>query len=232
MTKVSTKDEENWLQQRAHRLEPLSSRLSAFTTGLFWVSVFFHIASTSRNRKTSQPPDTCQLSQVPNMSRQLSIRFQPTLASSGSASSPAILYSSSLAASYPSASSLLSPSAIVASRVHSAATSDTTTRLSAATHPTIAPTAARAKSVFTRRHLLAASRLSPLPTTPPSLVFARNNRLFSTTTAVMVARQLDGTAIAKAIRERIGAEIAERQKANPRYKPCLKIIQSMFARLD
>jgi methylenetetrahydrofolate dehydrogenase (NADP+)/methenyltetrahydrofolate cyclohydrolase/formyltetrahydrofolate synthetase len=41
----------------------------------------------------------------------------------------------------------------------------------------------------------------------------------------MTARILDGTAIAKSIRERIGAEIAERQKANPRYKPSLKIIQ-------
>lgn len=41
----------------------------------------------------------------------------------------------------------------------------------------------------------------------------------------MVAQLLDGTAIAKSIRERIGAEIAERQKINPRYQPCLKIIQ-------
>jgi methylenetetrahydrofolate dehydrogenase (NADP+)/methenyltetrahydrofolate cyclohydrolase/formyltetrahydrofolate synthetase len=41
----------------------------------------------------------------------------------------------------------------------------------------------------------------------------------------MVARKLDGTAIAKAIRERLGSEIAERQKLNARYKPCLKIVQ-------
>ncbi|KAH7011912.1 formate--tetrahydrofolate ligase-domain-containing protein [Ilyonectria destructans] len=41
----------------------------------------------------------------------------------------------------------------------------------------------------------------------------------------MGAIKLDGTAIAKAIRERLGAEIVEKQKLNPRYKPCLKIIQ-------
>lgn len=41
------------------------------------------------------------------------------------------------------------------------------------------------------------------------------------------ARKIDGTAIAKAIRERIGSEIAEKQKAYPRYIPCLKIVQGM-----
>ncbi|RYO79480.1 hypothetical protein DL766_006223 [Monosporascus sp. MC13-8B] len=41
----------------------------------------------------------------------------------------------------------------------------------------------------------------------------------------MTATKLDGTAIAKKIRERLAAEIIEKQRANPRYKPCLKIIQ-------
>ncbi|KAK7423125.1 tetrahydrofolate synthase [Neonectria punicea] len=41
----------------------------------------------------------------------------------------------------------------------------------------------------------------------------------------MGAIKLDGTAIAKAIRERLGIEIVEKQKLNPRFKPCLKIIQ-------
>lgn len=41
----------------------------------------------------------------------------------------------------------------------------------------------------------------------------------------MGATRLDGTAIAKGIRERLGAEIAEKQRLNPRYKPTLKIIQ-------
>lgn len=41
----------------------------------------------------------------------------------------------------------------------------------------------------------------------------------------MVATKLDGTAIAKSIRERLGQEIADKQKLNSRYKPSLKIIQ-------
>jgi hypothetical protein len=48
---------------------------------------------------------------------------------------------------------------------------------------------------------------------------------FSTSIAKMGATKLDGTAIAKTIRERLGAEIAEKQKQNPRYKPSLKILQ-------
>ena len=43
----------------------------------------------------------------------------------------------------------------------------------------------------------------------------------------MVATKLDGTAIAKSIRERLGTEIAEKQKLNPRFKPTLKIVQGM-----
>jgi methylenetetrahydrofolate dehydrogenase (NADP+)/methenyltetrahydrofolate cyclohydrolase/formyltetrahydrofolate synthetase len=43
----------------------------------------------------------------------------------------------------------------------------------------------------------------------------------------MVATNLDGTAISKKIRERIAAEIVETQKANPIYRPFLKIIQGM-----
>ncbi|KAJ3506848.1 hypothetical protein NM208_g16029 [Fusarium decemcellulare] len=41
----------------------------------------------------------------------------------------------------------------------------------------------------------------------------------------MVATKLDGTAIAKSIRERLCAEVSEKQKVNPRFQPCLKIIQ-------
>ncbi|KAI1820491.1 formate--tetrahydrofolate ligase-domain-containing protein [Xylaria intraflava] len=41
----------------------------------------------------------------------------------------------------------------------------------------------------------------------------------------MTAIKLDGTAIAKSIRERLAAEIAEKQKLNPQYQPSLKIIQ-------
>lgn len=60
---------------------------------------------------------------------------------------------------------------------------------------------------------------------PPLFPGQRDTRPFSTTPAAMVATKLDGTAIAKSIRERIGREIAERQKLNPRYRPSLKIVQ-------
>lgn len=41
----------------------------------------------------------------------------------------------------------------------------------------------------------------------------------------MAATKIDGTAIAKGIRERISADIKKTQETNPRYKPSLKIIQ-------
>ncbi|KAK5942262.1 tetrahydrofolate synthase [Knufia obscura] len=41
----------------------------------------------------------------------------------------------------------------------------------------------------------------------------------------MVGTKIDGTAIAKSIREKLHAEIEEAQKSNPRFKPSLKIIQ-------
>ncbi|GKU01886.1 formate-tetrahydrofolate ligase [Fusarium langsethiae] len=41
----------------------------------------------------------------------------------------------------------------------------------------------------------------------------------------MVATKLDGNAIAKSIREKLCAEVNEKQKLSPRFKPCLKIIQ-------
>jgi hypothetical protein len=40
-----------------------------------------------------------------------------------------------------------------------------------------------------------------------------------------MATKIDGTSIAKKIRERLHGEILEKQKLNPRYQPCLKIIQ-------
>jgi methylenetetrahydrofolate dehydrogenase (NADP+)/methenyltetrahydrofolate cyclohydrolase/formyltetrahydrofolate synthetase len=41
----------------------------------------------------------------------------------------------------------------------------------------------------------------------------------------MTATKIDGTAIAKKIREKLHAEIQSAQTVNPRYKPSLKIIQ-------
>lgn len=54
-----------------------------------------------------------------------------------------------------------------------------------------------------------------------------SNRHFSTSYPTMTAVRLDGTAIAKKIRERLAAEIVEKQKSNPKYQPCLKIIQGL-----
>lgn len=41
----------------------------------------------------------------------------------------------------------------------------------------------------------------------------------------MGASKIDGNAIAKSIREKLHTQIKETQKTNPRFKPCLKIIQ-------
>jgi methylenetetrahydrofolate dehydrogenase (NADP+) / methenyltetrahydrofolate cyclohydrolase / formyltetrahydrofolate synthetase len=57
--------------------------------------------------------------------------------------------------------------------------------------------------------------------------YSRNNQRasFSSTSIAMTAKKIDGTAIAKSIRERLHAEIKNTQKTNPRFKPSLKIIQ-------
>ncbi|KAM3072461.1 tetrahydrofolate synthase [Clarireedia jacksonii] len=47
----------------------------------------------------------------------------------------------------------------------------------------------------------------------------------------MAATKIDGTAIAKKIREKLHAEIEATQKSNPRYKPSLKIIQATYVRM-
>ena len=41
----------------------------------------------------------------------------------------------------------------------------------------------------------------------------------------MTATKIDGTAVAKSIRERIASEIQQQQASNPRYKPSLTIVQ-------
>jgi methylenetetrahydrofolate dehydrogenase (NADP+) / methenyltetrahydrofolate cyclohydrolase / formyltetrahydrofolate synthetase len=48
----------------------------------------------------------------------------------------------------------------------------------------------------------------------------------------MTATKIDGTAIARGIRERLGEQIKERQESNPRYKPSLKIVQGESRSLD
>lgn len=80
--------------------------------------------------------------------------------------------------------------------------------------------------------------LSPLSTfstyTRPLLssqaAYSRNSHhiSFSSTSIAMTAKNIDGTAIAKSIRERLHAEIEITQKTNPRFKPSLKIIQGQI----
>ncbi|KAK5133534.1 hypothetical protein LTR08_007671 [Meristemomyces frigidus] len=63
------------------------------------------------------------------------------------------------------------------------------------------------------------------PTLSPTDALSTAPRSFATTPASMTATKIDGTAIAKSIRERIAHEIADKQAKNPRYKPGLVIIQ-------
>ena len=51
------------------------------------------------------------------------------------------------------------------------------------------------------------------------------SRSISSSNHRMAAERIDGTAIAKSIRERINTEIKKTQETNPRYKPSLTIVQ-------
>ncbi|WQF89036.1 Putative formate-tetrahydrofolate ligase, FTHFS, tetrahydrofolate dehydrogenase/cyclohydrolase [Colletotrichum destructivum] len=70
----------------------------------------------------------------------------------------------------------------------------------------------RAASPFIARTLGSYGTISP-------------NRSFATSSPAMVANKIDGTAIAKQIRESIASDILEKQKLNPRFQPQLTIIQ-------
>jgi len=59
----------------------------------------------------------------------------------------------------------------------------------------------------------------------PLLRKSQHTRSFSSTPIAMTATKIDGTAIAKSIREKLHAQIEETQKTNPRFQPSLKIIQ-------
>lgn len=54
-------------------------------------------------------------------------------------------------------------------------------------------------------------------------------RAFSSTQPAMVASNIDGTALAKKIRDSLRAKVADKQKTNPRFQPCLRIIQGMHS---
>lgn len=66
---------------------------------------------------------------------------------------------------------------------------------------------------------------SPSSFTSKSSLLLLPRRGFATSYPAMAATKLDGTAVAKQIRERLAREIADKQKSNPRYQPSLKIIQ-------
>lgn len=78
--------------------------------------------------------------------------------------------------------------------------------------------------------------LNPTSRTTSSTQFSakRNTRtrLFSSTPHTMVATKIDGTAIAKKIREKLHKEIEATQKINPRYRPSLKIIQGKIKKIS
>ncbi|ORY68804.1 uncharacterized protein BCR38DRAFT_139150 [Pseudomassariella vexata] len=77
------------------------------------------------------------------------------------------------------------------------------------------------------RRRTCSSSLSRPNSTAPAVFTSASPRAFSTSYPAMAATKIDGTAIAKKIRERLAAEIVDKQKINPRYKPCLKIIQGV-----
>jgi hypothetical protein len=62
-------------------------------------------------------------------------------------------------------------------------------------------------------------------TTAPRHLLYTAVKQFSSTRFNMAGQKIDGTAIAKSIREKLGAKIKERQEKNPRYRPSLKIVQ-------
>jgi hypothetical protein len=60
---------------------------------------------------------------------------------------------------------------------------------------------------------------------PRSITPSHARYAFSTTKLTMVGTKIDGTAIAKNIRERLKEEIQTVQQSNPRFKPSLVIFQ-------
>ncbi|KAI4171905.1 MAG: hypothetical protein LQ343_003982 [Gyalolechia ehrenbergii] len=52
-----------------------------------------------------------------------------------------------------------------------------------------------------------------------------NSRSFAGSAKIMAAERIDGTAIARVIRDRVNLDIKHTQQTNPRYKPSLTIVQ-------
>lgn len=66
-----------------------------------------------------------------------------------------------------------------------------------------------------------------VPSNPPPQDFpAQDHRAWYSTGSTMTATKIDGTAIAKSIREGLKSEIEQIQQSNPRFVPSLVIFQS------
>jgi len=152
------------------------------------------------------------LSGVKPSQRRILIRHNAGTRSAVAACGRVILrrpYQLSSAASPPSASGL------------SRQLSDLTATYTAPPFPSTHPS-----RKFAPRHIRPRTRITAQPGRPiPGLRISSPARPFSTSTSAMAAAKIDGTAIAKKIRERLQAQILERQRANPLFKPSLKIVQ-------
>ncbi|KAL9613222.1 MAG: hypothetical protein Q9167_002238 [Letrouitia subvulpina] len=84
---------------------------------------------------------------------------------------------------------------------------------------------ATAKSSFRSRPFYLNKTTISLAQHNLSTSFSRSGKLFSNTSREMAAEKIDGTAVAKDIREKINASIKKVQETNPRYKPSLTIVQ-------
>jgi hypothetical protein len=63
---------------------------------------------------------------------------------------------------------------------------------------------------------------------PTCAIATTAQRQFSHSSANMTATKIDGTAIAKKIREGMRAQIKKRQETNPKFKPSLTIVQGEY----
>ena len=135
---------------------------------------------------------------------------------------------------YMQAQLLLVPTQPFGKALHTLPRSRTYGRLTAASFRGCASAVLAIRRLHTPRGALSSflSSLSTFSTyTRPLLstqaAYSRDNQhaSFSSTSIAMTAKKIDGTAIAKSIRERLQSEIQNTQKTNPRFKPSLKIIQ-------
>lgn len=84
---------------------------------------------------------------------------------------------------------------------------------------------ARVSNFNTNSSLFTSKNLNSFQVQPLLFRQPGSLRSFSTRPSTMTAIKLDGTAIAKAIREKLAAEVVEKQKLNPQYQPSLRIVQ-------